>query len=62
MPKISAVGLFYWDKFEETQNEKGFNLSKLTKPNFDIFFEKAHSISNAYYLVDPTLVKAAVVV
>ena len=34
MPKISAVGLFCCDKFEETPNEKVVNMSKLTKPYF----------------------------
>ena len=29
---ISAVGLFCYDKFEETPNEKVVNMSKLTKP------------------------------
>ena len=32
MPIISNVGLFCYDKFEETPNEKGLNMSKLTKP------------------------------
>ena len=31
MPIISAVGLFCYDKFEETPNEKVSNMSKLTK-------------------------------
>ena len=31
---ISAVGLFCFDKFEETSNEKVVNMSKLTKPYF----------------------------
>ena len=34
MPIISAVGLFCYDKFEETPNEKVVNMSKLTKPYF----------------------------
>ena len=34
MPSISAVGLFYYNKFEETPNEKVVNMSKLTKPYF----------------------------
>ena len=34
MPKISAVGLFCCDKFEETPNEKVSNMSKLTKSYF----------------------------
>ena len=34
MPKISAVGLFCYDKFEETPNENVVNMSKLTKPYF----------------------------
>ena len=34
MPIISAVGLFCYDKFEETPNEKMVNMSKLTKPYF----------------------------
>ena len=34
MPIISAVGLFCYDKFEETPNEKVVNMSKLTKTYF----------------------------
>ena len=34
MPIISAVGLFCFDKFEETPNEKVVNTSKLTKSYF----------------------------
>ena len=34
MPIISAVGLFYYDKFEETPNEKVVNMPKLNKPYF----------------------------
>ena len=34
MPMISAIGLFCYDKFEETSNEKVVNMSKLTKPYF----------------------------
>ena len=34
MPIISAVGLFCYDKFEETPNEKVVNIFKLTKPYF----------------------------
>ena len=34
MPKISAVGLFCCDKFEETPNEKVSNMSKLSKSYF----------------------------
>ena len=34
MPIISAVGLFWYDKFEETPNEKVVNMSKLNKPYF----------------------------
>ena len=34
MPIISAVGLFCYDKFEETPNEKVVNMSKLAKPYF----------------------------
>ena len=36
MPIISAVGLFCYDKFEETPNERVVNMSKLTKPYFNI--------------------------
>ena len=36
MPIISAVGLFCCDKFEETPNEKVVNMSKLTKPYFNL--------------------------
>ena len=35
LPKISAVGLFSYDKFEETPSEKVINMSKLTKPYFN---------------------------
>ena len=34
MPIISAVGLFWYDKFEDTPDEKVVNMSKLTKPYF----------------------------
>ena len=34
IPIISAVGLFCYDKFEETINEKVVNMSKLTKSYF----------------------------
>ena len=34
MPIISTVGVFCYDKFEETPNEKVVNISKLTKPYF----------------------------
>ena len=34
MPIISAVGLFCFDEFEETPNEKVSNMSKLTKLYF----------------------------
>ena len=34
MPIISTVGLFCCDKFEETQNKKVVNMSKLTKSYF----------------------------
>ena len=36
MPIILAVGLFCYDKFEETPNKKMVNMSKLTKPYFRI--------------------------
>ena len=39
MPKISPVGLFCCDRFEETPNEKVVNMSKLTKSYFDILPE-----------------------
>ena len=35
MPKISVVGLYCCDKFEETPNEKVVNMSKLTKSYFN---------------------------
>ena len=38
MPKISPVGLFCCNKFEETPNEKVVKMSKLTKPYFNICF------------------------
>ena len=34
---ISAIGLYCYDKFEETPNEKAVNMSKLTKPYFRYF-------------------------
>ena len=34
LPKISAVGLFCYDKFDETPNKKVVNMSKLTKPYY----------------------------
>ena len=36
MPIISAVGLFCYDEFEETPNEKVVNMSKLTKSYFSV--------------------------
>ena len=36
--KFFAVGLFCYDKFEETPNEKVVNMSKWTKPYFKDFF------------------------
>ena len=36
MPIIGAVGLFCYDKFEETPSEKVVNMSMLTKPYFSI--------------------------
>ena len=36
MPIISAVGIFCYNKFEETPNEKVVKMSKLTKPYFSI--------------------------
>ena len=38
MPIISAVGLFCYDKFEETPNKKVVNMSKLTKSYFKVSF------------------------
>ena len=35
MPIISDVGLFCYDKFEETTNKKVVNMSKLTKLYFN---------------------------
>ena len=37
MPKISAVGLFSCDKFEETPKQKVINMSKLNKFYFSIY-------------------------
>ena len=34
MRKISAVGLFCWDEFEETQKHTVINMSKLSKLRF----------------------------
>ena len=39
-PKISAVGLFCCNKFEETSNKKVSDLSKLSKP----YFKNAYGI------------------
>ena len=44
MPIISAVGLFYCDKLEETPNEKVVNMSKLTKSHFKIGVSRKWSI------------------
>ena len=38
LPKISAVGLFCCDKFEEIPNQKVFDLSKFKKFNFSTTF------------------------
>ena len=38
MRKISAVGLFCSDKFEETPKQEVIDLSKLNKFYFSIFF------------------------
>ena len=45
MPIISTVGLFCCDKFEETQNGKVVNMSKLTKSYF-----KANEIFEEQYI------------
>ena len=37
MHKISAVGLFCCDKFEETPKQKVINMSKLNKFHFSLF-------------------------
>ena len=39
MPIISAVGLFCYDEFEETPNEKVVIMAKFTKPYFSIMPE-----------------------
>ena len=44
MPKISAVGLFCCDKFEETPDEKVSKLSKLSKS----YFKTATTGTNLY--------------
>ena len=41
MPIISAVGLFCYDKFEETPNEKVVNMSKLTKSYFKLMIKES---------------------
>ena len=55
MPIISAVGLFCYDKFEETPNEKVVNMSKLTKPYFNaslfIHQESVNDIVSKRFLV-----------
>ena len=45
MPIISAFGLFCYDKFEETQNEKVVNMSNLTKPYFNPKLGWTHFLS-----------------
>ena len=35
VPTISTAGLFCYGKFEETPNEKGVNMSEVTKPYFN---------------------------
>ena len=39
LPKISAVGLFSYDKFEETPKQKVINMSKLNKFYFSVGVE-----------------------
>ena len=51
MPIVSAVGLFCCDKFEETQNEKVVNMSKLTKSYFSILlYKEVEETTNLYLL------------
>ena len=52
MPKISAVGLFCCNKFEETPNEKVSKLSKLSKSYFNEVtykFLPTHPLQNTVY-------------
>ena len=44
MPIISAVGLFCYDKFEETPNKKVSNLSKLSKSYFNFTRNSVNSV------------------
>ena len=57
MLKISAVGLFCCDKFEEIPNKKVSDLSKLTKPyfseNMGLFAETAVFQCNAKSFFSP---------
>ena len=46
MTMISAVGLFFYNKFEETSNEKVVNMSMLTKHYFSISMKTYCKIMN----------------
>ena len=50
LPKISTVGLFSCDKFEETKKQKVIDLSKLTKSYFSTM--KSFFLENRYTLLD----------
>ena len=51
MPIIFAVGLFCYDQFEETPNEKVVNMSKVTKPYFNMFCR-----TSKMYVLFPTII------
>ena len=46
---ISTVGLFPYDKFEETTNEIVINLSKLTKSYFKLRYSNVNTL-NEFFL------------
>ena len=50
MHKISAVGLFCCDKFEETPKQKVIDLSKLQKIYFIIIYDRLWRLRNTKYL------------
>ena len=50
VPIISAVGLFCYDKFEETANEKVVNMSKSTKPYYRRSIARKHTYLKYVFL------------
>ena len=55
LPKISAVGLFSGDKFEETPKQKVINMSKLNEFYFKSQGPKKNVFCNVFVIMVPLL-------